>query len=122
MADHLLPDNPTRAVTINGKAYEMEVGNVTLALDIADWQESVEAVGDAPGTDAFRELARRGTAIVATALGDAAAEELMGGRNRLNLLRLVRLLGILADEMAGAEAMEALAEAARGFADTGDDD
>ena len=124
MAEHVLRENGTKPVTINGAEYRMEVGNVTLALDVADWQEALAAVQEEGGDDPqrFRDLARAGVAIVASALGEGAAEELMGGRNRLNLFRLVQLLSIIADEMSADEAMEELSRAMDGFADTADDD
>lgn len=122
MAEHVIGANPTKPVTIDGTTYRMEVGNVTTVLDIARWQEALTAASDDPATGVFQELADSGVAIVRSALGAQAAEDLMGGDNRLNLWRLVKLLGVIAEEMAGAEAMAEFAEAAAGFADTADYD
>lgn len=122
MAEHVIGANPTKPVTIDGTTYQMEVGNVTTVLDIARWQEALSAAGESASADIFQELADSGVAIVRSSLGARAAEDLMGGDNRLNLWRLVKLLGVIAEEIAGAEAMAEFTRAAEGFADTADDD
>lgn len=122
MAEHMLAAPATKTVTINGTDYEMEVGNVTLALDIGEWVDALGAVGDGSDPQAFRTLAVRGRDMVASALGDGAADDLLGGRHRLDLFRMVQLLRIIADEMDADAAMEEMRRALDGFADTADDD
>lgn len=122
--EHVIAQNGTKPVTINGVEYRMEVGNLTMALDIADWQEALEAVQADGGADVsrFRTLADAGVGIVASALGDEAAEDLMGGRNRLNLVRLVQVLNVIAEETSAEDAMAELTAAMGEFADVADDD
>lgn len=122
--EHVIRKNGTKPVTIDGTTYEMEVGNLTMALDIADWQEALEAVQADGGADVtgFRALADAGVAIVASALGERAAEDLMGGRNRLNLVRLVQLLNVIAQETSADDAMAELSAAMDEYADVADDD
>ena len=122
--EHVITQNKTKPVTINGVEYRMEVGNLTMALDIADWQEALEAVQADGGADVtrFRALADAGVGIVASALGDEAAEDLMGGRNRLNLVRLVQVLSVIAEETSAEDAMAELTAAMGEFADVADDD
>lgn len=122
MAEHVLAAPATKTVTINGTDYEMEVGNVTLALEISDWVEALGAVGDGSDPQAFHALAEQGREMVASALGDRAADDLLGGRHRLDLFRMVQLLRIIADEMDADAAMEEMRRALEGFADTADDD
>ena len=123
MAEHVLRKSATKDVTIDGKAYPMEVGNVTIALDIADWQDALSAAGDGDGDlSQFRRLAEAGRAIVATAFGEKAADDLLDHAHRLDLVRMVDILSIVADEMSAEEALAELGEAMAGFAETGDDD
>ena len=121
MADHVLMGGATKTVTINGRDYEMEVGNVTVALDIADW---LEAINSTDGSDMaqFRAIAETGRSIVSSALGEQAAEDLIGRRHRLDLLRMVQILNIVAEEMSAEDAMAELRQAMGSFADTADDD
>lgn len=122
MADHKLRKAATKDVTIDGRTYPMEVGNVTIALDIADWQEALSAVGDGGDLAQFRRLAEAGRAIVATAFGEEAADDLLDHAHRLDLVRMVGILSIVAEEMSAEEALAELGEAMAGFAETGDDD
>lgn len=122
MASYELTRGATKVVTIDGTDYSMEVGNVTLALDIADWVDALGSVGDGSDPRRFRELAEKGRAMVAGAFGDAAAEDLLGGRHRLDVLRMVQLLRIIAQEIDVEAAMEEFRAAAEGFSDTADDD
>ena len=117
MADHVLRDAGTKPVTINGTEYRMQVGNMTLALDIEEWLEALRDAGEGDGMGRFRALAERGRAMVASAFGEGAADDLLGGSHRLDLVRMVQLLRIIAEEMDADSAMEQIG-AALEFADT----
>lgn len=127
MANHVLARNPVETVTIDGEDYELELGNYTVALDIKEWADELQGFRSAASdpcdrTDAIASIAVKGLAIVAHAFGDEAAERLMGGGNRLNIIRLVSLMGIILQEAASARSMEAQAAAIMSFAETGDED
>lgn len=120
--NHELAGNPTKVVTIDGNDYELEVGNVTYALDALDWQRTLKKVGPKSNAEDMEAVAKSGIAIVSSALGDEAAEKLMGGRNRLNLVRLVSLVRVIVDESSSEDAMKAMTDAIEDFAETADED
>lgn len=127
MANHVLARNPVETVTIDGEDYELELGNYTVALDIKEWADELQGFRSAASdpcdrADAIASIAAKGLAIVAHAFGDEAAERLMGGGNRLNIIRLVSLMGIILQEAASARSMEAQGAAIMSFAETGDED
>lgn len=102
-------DGPTKAVTINGRDYELELGNLTLALEARRWAASLEGLSATPDAyEAVEAVAEAGRAIVASALGDDAAEELVGGRHRLDVMRILNLLSALIEEIRSDEYSEAL--------------
>lgn len=124
---HALARNPVETVTIDGADYEMELGNLTIALDIQEWAEELASFRGADGEEVFgrgkvRGLAEKGIAIVAGALGEEAAERLMGGRNRLNIVRLASLISIILEVATSPGSMAAQTSAIMSFAETGDED
>lgn len=120
--NHELAGNPTKVVTIDGSDYELEVGNVTYALDALRWQHTLQKVGPDSTADDLEDVAKAGIAIVSSALGDDAATTLMGGRNRLNLVRLVSLVKVIVEESSSEDAMQAMTDAIEDFAETADED
>lgn len=122
MAQHVIEANPTMVVSINGRDYRMEVGNLTAVLEIGEWQRAISSLDSGSGVDAFRDLAERGRAIAAAAFGEKAADELLGGGDRLNIVRVVRLLSVIAEEMSSDESVAATLAALGEFADTADED
>lgn len=124
MAEHVLKGNPVREIVIDGEPYEMEVGNYTIVLEAKEWAEGVTELmrKDAFDLDDAKRLADGGAAIVAAALGDDGARRLMGGRNRLNLMRLLGVLDIIVEEFASDEGIRAQEEAILSFARTADED
>lgn len=117
---YALRKNPVARVEIDGTAYDVELGNITFAVEASRWQTSLQAVASGK-TDPkklgarFARLAKEGHDLVASLMGDKAADELVGGRNALNLYRLVDVMNILADIVnsdESREAMRALAAAA----------
>lgn len=116
---YTLRKNPTMAIEVDGRPYEVQLGNVSFLLDADEWQRGLERLAKpGAGADDARRLAESGRAIVATALGDEAADELVGGENRLNLYRLIDVVRILADAIGSDEAMGAMAGAAASDAST----
>lgn len=118
---YTLRKNPTMPIEIDGRPYEVQLGNVSFLLDADEWQRGLERLaGSKPGTVAgdVRKLAESGRAIVASVLGDEAADELVGGQNSLNLYRLIDVVRILADAIGSDEAIGAMAGAAAADAST----
>ena len=110
--------SPTRTVTINGRDYELELGNFSLALEAQHWAKSLEGLKEAPDAyEALEPIAEAGRAVVASALGDEAAEELVGGRHRLDIVRMLDLLGALVEEISSDGYAAELDEALGRFAD-----
>ena len=70
---------------------------------------------------ALREAARSGREIVASAMGDEAADRLVGGSNVLNVYRIIDVVRILVDVVGSDESLEAM-RAAAGSIDTLDED
>lgn len=118
--------NPTVTIEIDGRDYDVQLGNVTFAIRAARWQESLQRIvdGDVAPDDlasAFEDLADEGRALVASLMGDEAAGDLLGGDNSLNLYRVIDLVIILADVVSGEESKSAMRALAR-TPDTADED
>lgn len=123
-----LKGNPTVELEIGGVACGLELGNYTVALEIKRWADELRTFSQ-PGTrdslldgTALEDFAASGIALVASALGDEAAERLMGGRNRLNLVRLMSILDIVMEVTASDRGIRAQEEAILAFGATGDED
>lgn len=112
-----LRENPTMRVEIGGVACDVELGNPTFVLAAAEWQRKLEAAsGEGAGAGELAALASDGLAMVADAVGDEAAERLVGGRNRLNFYRLVDVVRALTAVLSSERSMEAMRGAAAGVA------
>ena len=61
---------------------------------------------------ALREAARSGREIVASAMGEQAAERLVGGSNALNVYRIIDVIRILVDVIGSDESIKAMRAAA----------
>ena len=121
-----LKGNPTVELEIGGVACGLELGNYTVALEIKRWADELRTFSQPrdsllDGT-ALEDFAASGIALVASALGDEAAERLMGGRNRLNLVRLMSILDIVMEVTASDRGIRAQEEAILAFGATGDED
>ncbi len=118
MREYEIERNPVERVSIDGREYDVELGNLTFALDAAEWAESLRSLAGAESMEEgdlasrFEALCSAGRSMVASLVGDEAAEELVGGRNRLNIYRLMGVVGALADVVSGEASMRAMAEAA----------
>lgn len=112
-----LRENPTMGVEIGGVACDVELGNPTFVLAAAEWQRKLEAASrEGAGAGELAALASDGLAMVADAVGDEAAERLVGGRNRLNFYRLVDVVRALTAVLSSERSMEAMRGAAAGVA------
>ena len=105
-----------KRVEIDGKAYDAALGNLTFALDARELAAKMASIAE-DGIDQGEILARAedtsnsARAMAAAMFGDAAAEELLGGAHRLDILRIAGLVSIMADIASSEESMEAVLEA-----------
>ena len=115
---YTLRKNPVARIEIDGRPYEVQLGNITFAAAAARWQTSLQALATGR-TDPkklgarFTKLADDGHALVASLMGEKAADELVGGANAINFYRLVDVVTILADVVGSDESMEAMRALAR---------
>lgn len=123
---YTLRKNPVAEIEIDGEPYEVQLGNLSFAVEVAKWERSLRGiasgeVGREELVSVFGRLADEGRELVASLVGDAAAEELVGGRNALNFYRLIDVVRILADVVSGEESMEAM-RAVSAAPETADED
>ena len=113
LTNHKLSEAPTKPVKIDGKTYDLQLGNFTLLISVKEWVSKMQALDVEDENHLFEQigdLANDVLDIVASALGDAAAEELVGGKNRLNLYRIIDVLNILAEEMSSNDSLKTVAD------------
>lgn len=122
---YTLRKNPTAEITIDGEKYEVELGNPSFIFAADEWRRALTGISEKLSEDdqmkALREAARSGREIVASAMGDEAADRLVGGSNALNVYRIIDVVRILVDVVGSDESMEAM-RAAAGTTDTLDED
>ncbi len=122
---YTLRKNPTEQITIDGEEYEVELGNPSFIFAADEWRRTLTGISEKLGEDdqmkALREAARSGREIVASAMGEQAAERLVGGSNALNVYRIIDVIRILVDVIGSDESIEAM-RAAAGSTDTLDED
>lgn len=122
---YTLRKNPTEQITIDGEEYEVELGNPSFIFAADEWRRSLTGISEKLGEDdqmkALREAARSGREIVASAMGEQAADRLVGGSNALNVYRIIDVIRILVDVIGSDESIEAM-RAAAGSTDTLDED
>ena len=120
-----LPESPTLAVEVGDRTLHLELGNMTYVLEIRRWIEDVQAEGEGIESDMTRlqRVAEDGLAIVSAAfLEPDAADVLLGGRNRLNLSRIVSVLSFIARQTTSERSMAVVQSAVDSFSATGDED
>ena len=111
----------TKVVEIEGTEYEVRIGQlgvmplVRRCLEAARGLSGVEDPGEAlRGLEEFVDLARQ---VVAMAMGQGAAEDLLGGDRAWDMARTVSLLSAIVRMVGSEEARRAvvdgIAEAAR---------
>lgn len=122
---YTLRKNPTEQITIDGEEYEVELGNPSFIFAADEWRRALTGISEKLGEDdqmkALREAARSGREIVASAMGEQAADRLVGGPNALNVYRIIDVIRILVDVVGSDESIEAMRTAA-GSTDTLDED
>lgn len=116
-----LRKHETVTVEIDGREYEAALGNLTFVLDAADVARSMRSIAE-PGVgqgemlaraEAFAEAAH---GMCAAMFGEEAADELLGGEHRLDVLRIADVVSIMADVATSDESSAAVAAAASGIA------
>ena len=112
LKNNVISDMPKKKIKLDGKTYEMELGNFTFAIDAQEWVEQIQSLsGGEKALDELKELSSKAHLMIASILGEDAARELVGGQNRLNIYKIIRLLGILAEEITSQDAFDSLASA-----------
>lgn len=120
-----LPESPTLAVVVGDRTLHLELGNMTYVLEIRRWIEDVQAEGEGIESDMakLQRVAEDGLAIVSAAFVEPDADDvLLGGRNRLNLSRIVSVLSFIAKQTTSESSMRVMQEAVDAFSATGDED
>ena len=111
-----LRSNPTVEVEIGGKRYEAALGNLTFVIEAKSLASKMASIGE-PGIPADETVARAedfansARAMCASMFGEAAAAELLGGPERMNLVRIADVVTIMAD-IASSDASMEVAKAA----------
>lgn len=116
-----LREHETMDVEIDGKTYRAALGNLTFALDAADVADRLASIaepGIGQGEIVARAEALAGAAhgMCAAMFGEEAADELLGGEHRLDVLRIADVVSIMADVAASEESSAAVLAAASGAA------
>ena len=112
LKNNVVSDMPKKKIKLDGKTYEMELGNFTFVIDAQEWAEQIQSLnGGEKALGELKELSSKAHSMIASILGEDAAEELVGGQNRLNIYKIIRLLGILVEEITSQDAFDSLASA-----------
>lgn len=112
LKNNVVSDMPKKKIKLDGKTYEMELGNFTFVIDAQEWVEQIQSLsGGEKALGELKELSSKAHSMIASILGEDAAEELVGGQNRLNIYKIIRLLGILVEEIISQDAFDSLASA-----------
>ena len=112
LKNNVVSDMPKKKIKLDGKTYEMELGNFTFVIDAQEWVEQIQSLsGGEKALGELKELSSKAHSMIASILGEDAAEELVGGQNRLNIYKIIRLLGILIEEIISQDAFDSLASA-----------
>lgn len=111
-----LREHRVKKVEIDGEPYEAALGNLTFALDASDLAAKMASISE-DGIDSAEIVARAESAsssaraMAAVMFGEEAAEKLLGGAHRLDILRIADVVSIMADIASSDESMEAAREA-----------
>lgn len=113
LKNYKLDGAPTAKVKIEGKTYEVDLGNITFVVEANSWAErlsSFTGLSNDEVMDNLKTLAEEAHNIVAFALGEEAAEELIGKANRLNIYRLMKIISILTEVYSASDAVSKVSE------------
>ena len=113
LKNYKLDGAPTAKVKIEGKTYDVDLGNITFVVEANSWAQrlsSFAGLSNDEVMDNLTTLADEAHNIVAFALGDEAAEELIGKANRLNIYRLMKIISILTEVYSDSDAVSKVSE------------
>ena len=113
LKNYKLDGAPTAKVKIEGKTYEVDLGNITFVVESNSWAKrlsSFTGLSNDEVMDNLTTLADEAHNIVAFALGEEAAEELIGKANRLNIYRLMKIISILTEVYSASDAVSKVSE------------
>ena len=113
LKNYKLDGAPTAKVKIEGKTYDVDLGNITFVVEANSWAQrlsSFAGLANDEVMDNLTTLADEAHNIVAFALGEEAAEELIGKANRLNIYRLMKLISILTEVYSDSDAVSKVSE------------
>ena len=113
LKNYKLDGAPTAKVKIEGKTYDVDLGNITFVVEANSWAQrlsSFAGLANDEVMDNLTTLADEAHNIVAFALGEEAAEELIGKANRLNIYRLMKIISILAEVYSASDAVSKVSE------------
>lgn len=113
LKNYKLDGAPTAKVKIEGKTYDVDLGNITFVVEANSWAQrlsSFAGLANDEVMDNLTNLADEAHNIVAFALGEEAAEELIGKANRLNIYRLMKIISILTEVYSASDAVSKVSE------------
>ena len=113
LKNYKLDGAPTAKVKIEGKTYDVDLGNITFVVEANSWAirlSSFTGLSNDEVMDNLTTLADEAHNIVAFALGEEAAEELIGKANRLNIYRLMKIISILTEVYSASDAVSKVSE------------
>ena len=113
LKNYKLDGAPTAKVKIEGKTYDVDLGNITFVVEANSWAQrlsSFAGLANDEVMDNLTTLADEAHNIVAFALGEEAAEELIGKANRLNIYRLMKIISILTEVYSASDAVSKVSE------------
>lgn len=113
LKNYKLDGAPTAKVKIEGKTYDVDLGNITFVVVANSWAQrlsSFAGLANDEVMDNLTTLADEAHNIVAFALGEEAAEELIGKANRLNIYRLMKIISILTEVYSASDAVSKVSE------------
>ena len=113
LKNYKLDGAPTAKVKIEGKTYDVDLGNITFVVEANSWAQrlsSFAGLANEEVMDNLTTLADEAHNIVAFALGEEAAEELIGKANRLNIYRLMKIISILTEVYSASDAVSKVSE------------
>lgn len=113
LKNYKLDGAATAKVKIEGKTYDVDLGNITFVVEANSWAQrlsSFAGLANDEVMDNLATLADEAHNIVAFALGEEAAEELIGQANRLNIYRLMKIISILTEVYSASDAVSKVSE------------
>lgn len=113
LKNYKLDGAPTAKVKIEGKTYDVDLGNITFVVEANSWAQRLSSFAGLTNDEVMNNLttlADEAHNIVAFALGEEAAEELIGQANRLNIYRLMKIISILTEVYSASDAVSKVSE------------